>query len=257
MYNNIYPIVIGKYFSANDLGNYTRAQQFSTLPSSNVTGVLQRVTFPVLSSIQNEDERLAKNYRKILKLSAFLIFPLMLMLSAIADPLVRVLLTDKWEGSIILLQIICFSMMWYPIHAINLNLLTVKGRSDLFFRLEIFKKVVGVIIMCITIPNGIIWMVSGSIASSMIALVINTYYTGKIIQVGYFKQMGDLLPIFGVSFAMWLVIHVSFWFTSNIYMQLFIGVIVGVVFYLISAKIILKSEWNDVLDMVPEKFKHK
>ena len=257
IYNNIYPIVIGKYFSAQDLGNYTRAQQFSSLPSSNVTGVLQRVTFPVLSSIQNEDERLAKNYRKILKLSAFLIFPLMLMLSAVADPLVRVLLTDKWEGSIILLQIICFSMMWYPIHAINLNLLTVKGRSDLFFRLEIFKKVVGVIIMCITIPNGIIWMVSGSIASSMIALVINTYYTGKIIHVGYFKQMRDLLPIFGVSFAMWLVIHASFWFSSNIYTQLFIGVIVGVVFYLVSAKNILKSEWNDVLDMVPEKFKHK
>lgn len=257
IYNNIYPIVIGKYFSAQDLGNYTRAQQFSSLPSSNVTGVLQRVTFPVLSSIQNEDERLAKNYRKILKLSAFLVFPMMLMLSAVADPLVRVLLTDKWEGSIILLQIICFSMMWYPIHAINLNLLTVKGRSDLFFRLEIFKKVVGVIIMCITIPNGIIWMVSGSIASSMIALVINTYYTGKIIHVGYFKQMRDLLPIFGVSFAMWLVIHASFWFSSNIYTQLFIGVIVGVVFYLVSAKNILKSEWNDVLDMVPEKFKHK
>ena len=257
IYNNIYPIVIGKYFSTNDLGNYTRAQQFSTLPSSNVTGVLQRVTFPVLSSIQNEDERLAKNYRKILKLSAFLIFPLMLMLSAIADPLVRVLLTDKWEGCIILLQIICFSMMWYPIHAINLNLLTVKGRSDLFFRLEIFKKVVGVIIMCITIPNGILWMVSGSVVSSMIALVINTYYTGKIIHVGYFKQMRDLLPIFGVSFAMWLVIHVSFWLSSNIYTQLFIGVIVGVVFYLVSAKIILKSEWNDVLDMIPEKFKHK
>lgn len=257
IYNNIYPIVIGKYFCANDLGNYTRAQQFATLPSSNVTGVLQRVTFPVLSSIQNEDERLAKNYRKILKLSAFLIFPLMLMLSAIADPLVRVLLTDKWEGCIILLQIICFSMMWYPIHAINLNLLTVKGRSDLFFRLEIFKKVVGVIIMCITIPNGILWMVSGSVVSSMIALVINTYYTGKIIHVGYFKQMRDLLPIFGVSFAMWLVILVSFWFSSNIDTQLFIGVIVGVVFYLVSAKIILKSEWNDVLDMIPEKFKHK
>lgn len=257
IYNNIYPIVIGKYFSANDLGNYTRAQQFSTLPSSNVTGVLQRVTFPVLSSIQNEDERLAKNYRKILKLSAFLIFPLMLMLSAIADPLVRVLLTDKWEGSIILLQIICFSMMWYPIHAINLNLLTVKGRSDLFFRLEILKKVVGVIIMCITIPNGILWMVSGSVVSSMIALVINTYYTGKIIHVGYLKQMKDLLPILGVSFAMWLVIHVSFWLFSNIYTQLFTGIVAGVVFYLVSAKNILKSEWNDVLDMVPEKFKHK
>lgn len=257
IYNNIYPIVIGKFFSANDLGNYTRAQQFSSLPSSNVTGVLQRVTFPVLSSIQNEDERLAKNYRKILKLSAFLIFPMMLMLSAIADPLVRVLLTDKWTGCIILLQIICFQMMWYPIHAINLNLLAVKGRSDLFFRLEIAKKVVGVAIMCVTIPNGIIWMVSGGIVSSMIALIINTYYTGKIIHVGYFRQMGDLLPIFGVSFVMWLLIHISLWLTSNIYVQLPVGICVGITVYLAGARLLLKSEWADALSMLPNRFRRK
>ncbi len=256
-YNNIYPIVIGKFFSANDLGNYTRAHQFATLPSSNVTGVLQRVTFPVLSSIQNEDERLARNYRKILKLSAFLIFPMMLMLSAIADPLVRVVLTDKWKGCIILLQIMCFSMMWFPIHAINLNLLTVKGRSDLFFRLEIFKKLVGVCVMCVTIPNGIIWMVSGSIVTSMIALVINTYYTGKLINVGYIKQMGDLLPIFGVSLFMWLVIHASLWLTSNIYIQLPVGICVGALTFLTCAKLLLKSEWADAMSMLPSKFKRK
>lgn len=256
-YNNIYPIVIGKFFSANDLGNYTRAQQFSNLPSNNVTGVLQRVTFPVLSSIQNEDERLAKDYRKILKMSAFLIFPMMLMLSAVADPLIRVLLTDKWEGCIILLQIICFQMMWYPIHAINLNLLTVKGRSDLFFRLEIIKKIVGVGIMCVTIPHGIIWMVSGGIVSSMFSLVINTYYTGKLINVGYLKQMGDLLPIFGVSFVMWLIIHASLLMTSNYYIQLVFGICFGVVFYLIAAKFLLKSEWNNTIDMIPHRFKQK
>lgn len=249
-YNNIYPIVIGKFFSASDLGNYTRAQQFSTLPSSNVTGVLQRVTFPVLSCIQNEDERLARNYRKILKLSAFLIFPMMLMLSAIADPLVRAVLTSKWEGCIILLQIICLNMMWYPIHAINLNLLTVKGRSDLFFRLEIIKKIVGVSIMCIAIPHGIIWMVCGGVVGSLIALVINTYYTGKLIKVGFFKQMSDLLPIFGVSFAMWLIIHASFLLTSNIYFQLVIGLVVGTTFYLCGAKLILKSEWNDTIGII-------
>lgn len=255
IYNNIYPIVIGKFFSANDLGNYTRAQQFATLPSSNVTGVLQRVTFPVLSSIQNEDERLARNYRKILKLSAFLIFPMMLMLSAIADPLVRVVLTDKWEGCIILLQIVCFSMMWYPIHAINLNLLTVKGRSDLFFRLEIFKKICGVCVMCVTIPQGIIWMVSGGIVSSMIALLINTYYTGKLIKVGYLRQMGDLFPIFGVAFLMWLVIHISLWITSNVYLQLPIGIFVGLLVFIVCAKLLLKSEWEDAMSMLPAKFK--
>lgn len=256
-YNNIYPIVIGKFFSANDLGNYTRAQQFATLPSSNVTGVLQRVTFPVLSRIQNEDERLARNYRKILKLSVFLIFPMMLMLSAIAEPLVRVILTDKWKGCIILLQIVCFSMMWYPIHAINLNLLTVKGRSDLFFRLEIFKKVCGVCVMCVTIPQGIIWMVSGGIVSSMIALVINTYYTGKLINVGYLRQMGDLLPIFSVSFFMWLVIHASLWLTSNIYIQLPLGIFVGLLVYIICARVLLKSEWEDAMSMLPARLKRK
>lgn len=257
IYTNIYPIVIGKFFSANDLGNYTRAQQFATLPSSNVTGVLQRVTFPVLSRIQNEDERLARNYRKILKLSAFLIFPMMLMLSAIAEPLVRVILTDKWKGCIILLQIVCFSMMWYPIHAINLNLLTVKGRSDLFFRLEIFKKVCGVCVMCVTIPQGIIWMVSGGIVSSMIALVINTYYTGKLINVGYLRQMGDLLPIFSVSFFMWLVIHASLWLTSNIYLQLPLGIFVGLLVYIICARVLLKSEWEDAMSMLPARLKRK
>lgn len=257
IYTNIYPIVIGKFFSANDLGNYTRAQQFATLPSSNVTGVLQRVTFPVLSRIQNEDERLARNYRKILKLSAFLIFPMMLMLSAIAEPLVRVILTDKWKGCIILLQIVCFSMMWYPIHAINLNLLTVKGRSDLFFRLEIFKKVCGVCVMCVTIPQGIIWMVSGGIVSSMIALVINTYYTGKLINVGYLRQMGDLLPIFSVSFFMWLVIHASLWLTSNIYIQLPLGIFVGLLVYIICARVLLKSEWEDAMSMLPARLKRK
>lgn len=255
IYNNIYPIVIGKYFSAQDLGNYTRAQQFSSLPSSNVTGVLQRVTFPVLSSIQNEDERLAKNYRKILKLSAFLVFPMMLMLSAIANPLVRILLTDKWIGCVILLQIVCFQMMWYPIHAINLNLLTVKGRSDLFFRLEIFKKIMGVCIMFITIPHGIIWMVSGGIVSSMLSLIINTYYTGKLINVGYFKQMGDLLPIFGVSFIMWLIVHATISLSSNLYCQLVLGISLGVIVYLIGAKIFLKAEFNDALSMVPDKIK--
>lgn len=255
MYSNIYPIVIGKYFSANDLGNYTRSQQFANLPSSNITGVLQRVTFPVLSSIQNEDERLARNYRKILKLSAFLIFPLMLLLSAIADPLIRVLLTDKWEGCIVLLQIMCFALMWFPIHAINLNLLQVKGRSDLFFRLEVIKKIVGVLIMCVTIPNGILWMVSGSIVSSMISLVINTYYTGKLINVGYIKQMGDLLPIFGVSFAMWVIVRFSLLLSSNLYAQLIIGIFIGLIVYLIEAKILLKSEWEEILDMIPQKFK--
>lgn len=253
IYNNIYPIVIGKYFSAQDLGNYTRAQQFSSLPSSNVTGVLQRVTFPVLSSIQNEDERLAKNYRKILKLSAFLVFPMMLMLSAIANPLVRILLTDKWIGCVILLQIVCFQMMWYPIHAINLNLLTVKGRSDLYFRLEILKKIVGVCILCITIPHGVAWMVCGGVLSSLISLVINTYYTGKLLKIGLLIQIKDMLPIIVISIIMWLFIHILMLFLVDVYLQLFVGIVAGLFIYIIFSKLFLNSEWKYLVSMIPNR----
>jgi len=257
IYNNLYTIVIGKVFSAKELGNYTRAQHFSQLPSQNITGVLQRVTFPVLSSIQDEDGRLQKNYRKILKLSAFAIFPMMLCLSAIADPLIRILLGDKWKGCIILLQIICFAMMWYPIHAINLNLLQVKGRSDLFLRLEILKKIMGVSVLCITIPHGVVWMVGGSVITSMFCLMINTYYTGKLIHVGYFTQMRDLFPIFLVSSVMWAGIHVSTMFVTNIYLRLIVGFFVGLLLFLVLAKTFLNKELTEIFNMLPTRLRKK
>lgn len=253
LYNNVFPLVIGKYYSAQALGNYTRAQHFSQLPSSNLTGILQRVSFPLLSAIQNDDVRLARNYRKILKMSAMLIFPLMLGLSAVADPFVRILLTDKWEGCILILQIMCFQLMLYPIHAINLNLLQVKGRSDLFFRLEIIKKIIGISIMIVTIPKGVIWMVCGLLVSSFIALVVNTYYTGKLINVGYLKQMGDLAPIFGVSFVMWLAIILLNNFIESRYIALSVDILIGVSLFYIGARIFLKDIVYDIAEILPIK----
>lgn len=195
VYNNLYTIVIGKKFSAVSLGVYARADQWAQFPSTNITGVLQRVTFPVLSTIQNEDERLRVNYRKFLRLSAYVVFPLMMLLMAVAEPLIRWILTDKWAASVPYLQVLCFSLMWFPIHSINLNLLQVKGRSDLFLKLEVWKKIIGVTTLCVTVPMGLMAMCYGRVFSSMVALTINTYYTGRLIQVGFWKQMKDLLPI--------------------------------------------------------------
>ena len=209
LYRNIYLIVIGRVFSASDLGYYTRAHQFTDFPSSNISGIIQRVTYPVLCSIQNENERLSNVYRKFLRLSAFIVFPLMMGLAAVAEPLVLTLLKEEWLFTATLLSIICFSMMWYPIHSININLLQVKGRSDLFLKLEIYKKIVGVCILCITIPMGLIAMCIGSLFSSMIALIINTYYTGKLIGVGFIRQMRDLFPIFILSVSMGIIVYFS------------------------------------------------
>ena len=166
IFRNLYPILIGKFFSASSLGFYTRAETLAKLPSETLTGVIQRVTFPVLSQIQDDEERLSANYRKLLKMTAFIIFPLMVGLAAVAKPLILVLLTAKWSQSIIYLQIICFGMMWYPIHAINLNLLQVKGRTDIFLKIDIIKRFITVVVLFCAISYGVIGMCFASVISS-------------------------------------------------------------------------------------------
>ena len=254
IYRNIYLIVIGRVFSAADLGYYTRAHQFTDFPSSNVSGIIQRVTYPILCSIQNENERLSDVYRRFLRLSAFIVFPLMMGLAAVAEPLVLALLKEQWLFAATLISIICFSMMWYPIHSINLNLLQVKGRSDLFLRLEIYKKIVGIIILCITIPMGLIAMCVGSFFSSMIALIINTYYTGKLINVGFLRQMHDLFPTLGLSFSMggfvYLVIHLM---SLNPLAELSFGICIGIIYYIFLSILFKFSEFNELLNLLKRK----
>ena len=235
LYNNIYTLVIGKVLSPSTLGIYSKASSLAQFPSSNITGVLQGVTFPILSSIQNEEERLADAYKRFLRIAAFIIFPLMVGLSAVADPLIRIILTDKWAGAIILLQIMCFTMMWFPIHAINLNLLQVKGRSDYFLKLEIIKKVQGLLFLVITVPMGIVAMCCGKVISSLISLVWNTHYTKKLINYGFFAQMKDLLPILLHSLVMGGIVAIVVQFMPTLWLKLIVGVISGIIYYIAGA----------------------
>lgn len=253
IYRNIYPIVIGKLFSASSLGHYTRAHQFSEFPSSNLTGIIQRVTYPVLCEIQDDDGRLSSIYRRFLKLSAFVIFPLMVGLSSVAQPFVSIMLGSKWDFCGQLLQIICFSMMWYPIHAINLNLLQVKGRSDLFLRLEIIKKILGVSVLSITASFGLVVMCYGAIFNSLVALVINTYYTGRLINVGFLRQMRDLLPTLVLCLAMFaLILTVNSFLPSNT-AKLCVGIVLGVAFYSLASYVFKFSELKELLSFIRKK----
>lgn len=155
LYYNLYAIVIGRRYSSAELGYYTRAEQFAIFPSGNINAIISRVTFPILSSIQDDDERLASAYRKYIKLASFLIFPLMIGLAVLAKPLIILLLTEKWIMTVVLLQILCFDWMFDHLSIINLNLLYVKGRSDWAFRLEIIKKTIATLILLLSIPFGI------------------------------------------------------------------------------------------------------
>lgn len=253
IYNNIYTLVIGKCFSAKALGVYSRADSLAQFPSSNITGVLQAVTFPVLSKIQDNDTRLSNAYRSFIRMSAFVVFPLMVGLAAVADPFIRIVLTDKWEGTIIFLQIICFALMLYPVHAINLNLLQVKGRSDYFLKLEVIKKILGVAILCVTIPLGLTAMCYGRVFSSVVCLVINTYYTKKIIGYGFFNQMKDLAHIILHTFVMGAIVFTAVHCLPTLWLQLVIGTMLGAGYYILGAYFMRFEELQEILLLLKRK----
>ena len=254
IFKNLYLIVIGKFYRASDLGYYTRAHQFTDFASSNITGIFQRVTYPILCTIQNDDTRLSDVYRRILKTSAFIIFPLMMGLAAVAKPMVISFLTEKWLFSALIIQILCFAQMWFPVHAINLNLLQVKGRSDLFLKIEIIKKAFTVIVICITLPLGLIPMCIGMIANSIIALIINTYYTGKLIHLGFLKQMKDLLPTLLLSLATGVIVYLTVTYIPMVsWLALSVGVIEGMLVYVGLAKLFRFSECVELISIIRRK----
>lgn len=235
IYKNIYYIIIGRFYSSAQLGQYTRAQQFNIIFSSNLTSVVQRVSYPVLSSMQDEPERLKQAYRKVIRVTMLVTFACMLGLAAVAKPLIVILIGEKWLMAVSFLQIICFAGVLYPLHAINLNILQVKGRSDLFLKLEILKKIIAVGPIIIGIFYGIEYMLWGSVFTSFIAYFLNSFYSADLINYPTKDQIEDILPTFGVSFVtaavMWCLSLLDISMYILLPMQCLLGLVLSVAIY--------------------------
>lgn len=247
---NIYQLVVGKISSAVKLGHYSQAAHITQMPSANISRIMDRVTYPILCNLQDDNERLALNYRKLLRMSVFVIFPMMCLLAALSVPLVEIVIGEKWHYAALLIVPLCFSWMWHPVHSINLNLLKVKGRSDLFLRLEIIKDSLGLIVLVMGVPFGLMVMCYLQILTSLIALVINTYYTGKLIHVGFFMQMCDLLPVLSMSLLMFLVVFLTTKTIDNQYIELILGVGIGFVFYFGGARLLHFKEVSYLQELI-------
>lgn len=250
VYYNLYSIVIGKKFSAADLGYYTRAEQFAVFPSSNVNSIISRVTFPILSGIQDDDERLAFVYRKYIRLASFVIFPLMIGLAVLAKPLIILLLTEKWFGIVVLLQILCLDWMLDHLSVINLNLLYVKGRSDWALRLEVIKKMIATIILFVSIPLGIVGMCWGRVLYSVIATYLNSYYTKSLIGLSLGTQIKDILPSLMIAVLMGIIVYGSTMLLSNVILQLLVGFIVGAGCYFIISKLFRMDSLVELFSLI-------
>jgi len=255
LYDNIYDLIIGKAFAAATLGNYSRASHFANFPSSNVTGIFQRVTYPVLSKIQDDPDKLRKGYLKFLNMATLVIFPLMIGLAALAKPFILLVLTDKWFDVILILQIICIAQMWYPVHAINLNILQVMGRSDLFLKLEIIKKIEGITVLCITLPFGIIAMCFGQWFNAIFGLVVNTYYSGKLLNAGLLPQIKMYIPTLLNSLVMGAIcLGVTQTLPEQEYaLQLGVGFAAGVIYYIASNCIFNRETVKELLELFSKK----
>ncbi|HLV23612.1 MAG TPA: lipopolysaccharide biosynthesis protein [Moheibacter sp.] len=213
VFKNIYTVVIGKLFTPVQLGYYNRADTLKQMPVSNLSAALNSVTFPLFAKIQDNDGKLKEVYRKLMKLVIFIIAPVLCLMVVTAEPLIRFLLTEKWLPAVPYFQVLAIGGILYPIHSYNLNVLKVKGRSDLFLKLEIWKKVLIVATLLITYRFGIIGIVWGQVLNSVVAFFINTYYTGKIIHYGSWEQIKDLMPVMIVSAMIGTFIYsVDFYF---------------------------------------------
>lgn len=206
-WKEVYQLVIGKCYTTATLGQYTRGKQFSDIFSSNMTTVIQRVSYPVLSSVQDEKTRLKEGYRKIIRITMLLSFVLMFGLGAVAESLLHVLIGGQWAEAAGYLQIIVFTACLYPLHAINLNMLQVEGRSDLFLKLEIVKKIVAVGPILLGIFISIRWMLWSSVLVGIVSYFLNSYFSGKMIGYGSWAQLKDIAPSFGVACVMMAAVY--------------------------------------------------
>jgi len=247
IYQHIYKLVIGKYFVASTLGFYTQAKKLQDLASKNLVGIIQKVTYPLLSKAGKEPERLKRGYRQVIQLSSFLIFPGMLLLILLAKPIIIFVLGPQWEPSVPFLQIVCLSGILYHLHAINLNILKVLGRSDLFLKLEIIKKINTTIAILVGLQFGIYGLLIGQVISSYIALIINTYYTAKFLEYSITEQLQDVLRILVLSLPMLFIIGtISYFFPAQNLLSLFLYLgFAGIIF--IIGNLIIKPDIVRVL----------
>jgi teichuronic acid exporter len=254
IYTNIYLLVIGKYFSAAELGYFTRANMFQRLPSENITKVIQRVSYPVLSSIKDDENRLRSGYQKLIKSTMLITFVLMIGMAASAKPMVLALVGDKWLPSVIYLQLLCFVGVFYPLHALNLNVLNVKGRSDLFLKLEIFKKILAIPVIAIGIYYGITEMIVAMIIASFISYFINSYYSGRLIQYNTLTQIKDILPSFLLALANGILIYLIGYFMKAPTAVIYITQIFASIIFVVSlAELFMLKDYLYIKAIVKEK----
>lgn len=238
VWNQMYQVVVGKFYSPATLGQYTRSKEYAGIFSQNFTVIIQRVSYPVLAEIQENPDRMIKAYRRVIKVSMYVTIVCMIFLGAISEPLIYCLIGPQWGEAASYLPLICLSMVLYPLHSINLNMLQIQGRSDIFLILEVIKKIIGIIPLLLGVFINIYSMLWGVVVTGCISFFLNSYYTGKELNYSSWMQLKDISGSLAISLIIGIVIYFfkylpfSYWIILPI--QLTVG---GLLLVLICEKV--------------------
>lgn len=252
VFTNAYTLIIGKFFSATQLGFYNRADSMKQLPVTTLSSILNKVTFPIFAKIKDDDVQLKSVYKQIMQMIIFIVAPILAVMAALGEPLIRFLFTEKWLPSVPYLRILCISGVLFPLHGYNLSILNVKGRSDLFLRLEILKKILVTVIVALSLSYGIYGLLWGQVIFSYSALFINTYYSGRFLKYPAMEQFKDIFPILFLAAAMCGLVY----FVDLNLMQLpdlmriIVGSILGISFYLIFARLFKFNSGKSIVELI-------
>lgn len=253
VFENMYTILIGKVFSVQQLGFYNRADSLRQMPVKNLSGALNKVSFPLFAKISHDDVKLRAVYKKMMGVVIFIIAPVLAVMVVGAEPLIRFLLTEKWLPAVPYFQILSIAGLLYPIHAYNLNILQVKGRSDLFLKLEVAKKILIIAVVAVAVQFGIYGLLWGQVLLSVLALTINTYYTGKMINYKGWQQMIDLLPAIALAALIGgglFIIDISFFKNLPDFLRLCFLTIIFLLLYLGLAFFLKFKELGYIKDLL-------
>lgn len=245
-WNQLYQTVVGKCYSPSSLGQYTRANEYATIFSGNITSIIQRVSYPVLSEMQDDKERMLQGYRKIIKETMFITVFFMIFMGAVAEPLIYCMIGPQWHEAATYLPLICLSMSLYPLHAINLNILQVLGRSDIFLYLEIAKKVIGIAPILIGIYYDIYWMLLASVFTGCISLYLNSYYNGKILGYTMIKQLKDIALSYYIAFFVAACVYFFKYFNLSYWIILPMQVLAGFIIVVLICEYMRIEEYLEI-----------
>jgi O-antigen/teichoic acid export membrane protein len=243
IYKNIYYVVIGKLFSPVSLGYYTRAVQFQSPVSGNITNAINKISFPILATFQDDNAKLKNAFVKFLKFSIFINFTIMLAIAAMAKPIVLLLVGAKWATSIVYLQLLCVPGMLYPLQILHLNLLMVKGHSNLILKLEMVKKIILLPLIYFSVFFGIQGMIYALIIFSLIEYFINSYYTNWLIDYSIAHQLKDLMPYMGIALLTFTPMYITSFLSIDLFTLLFVQLAIGATVFIISNEIFGLSEY--------------